>query len=265
MRFRALFGGLFPVMVLSLSLAGCNGGGKNIGSCLAYGGCITSGATASGSSTGSGSASIYFYNELTDSGTNNSTSVTVNLTQSGTSSALLSAVPYSTTSNASATTITFDTTTGQTTLNLERTSDGLTLGTNTVPVSTSSKYTVVAMGDVGNTSPSIQSFQQSYTSAASNQVRIRFINTLSQVSNTAPLEVDANGTSLVTGLSFGSASGYVNVPATGNSLSFTIKQAGSNLATSSCTIQPGNNYDAILAYNDPGASTIGVFCHLISP
>lgn len=264
MRCKSSFGGLILIAVLSFSLAGCKGGGKNIGSCLAYGGCTTSGATPSPGTSGSGSASIYFYNELTDHGTTNADATTVNLLQTNSGSTLLSSVPYSTTTNVSATAITFDTNTGQATLSLDRSSDGLTLGSNTLPLIDGSNYTLVAMGDVGNTTPTVQSFQQSYATVSSNQVRIRFINALSQVSNTSPLEVDANGTSLVTGLSFGGASGYVAVPTTSNSLSFSIKQAGSTLASRSCTIQPGNNYDAILAYTDPSASQIGVFCHLIS-
>lgn len=255
------------VLGLSLLLSGC--GGTSIGTCLVLGGCVDGITSTNPGGTGGSKATIYFYNEVTDFGVGNP-DVTADLKQGSSPTVkLLSSVAYSTDTDAAATSVSLATTSGvlssAVSLSLVRSSDGLSLASNSVSLTANGTYTLVAEGDLGNTSPQVQAYRQSYSAVGGGEVRLRFINTLSQLSNTAPIDIAFNGGSLVTGLSYASASGYLTLSTSATSLGFDIQQAGSTVATPSCTVQPGKNYDAVLAYTNANATTIGLFCHPVSP
>ena len=261
---------LTPVLAINLVLAGC--GGTSIGTCLVLGGCIDGITSSNPGGSGGSTATAYFYNELTEFGVG-TPDVTADLMQ-GSSPAvkLLGSVAYSTGTDAAATSISLATTSGAlsstsytVTMSLVRTSDSLSLASNSLSLTASGKYTLVAEGDLGNTTPQLQAYRQSYSAVGSGEVRLRFINALSQLANTAPLDIGSNGANLVTGLSYGSASGYLTLSTSATSLGFDIQQAGSKLASPSCAVQPGQNYDAIIAYTNADATAIGLFCHPVSP
>ena len=210
-------------------------------------------------------ASLYFYNQLTQFGSSTSTNLDVNLLVGATSTALQTSVPYSTTYDAGATSLSLNGTTADVQFSLQRSSDGLILGTNSLTLTDGAKYTLVALGDLGNTAPQVRAFRQNYSLVSGGAVRIRFIDALSQLPNTASLEVDVDGTPLASGLEYGYASGYSILSNTSPTLTFNILQAGTSLAKVDCSVQNGESYDAIIAYTNPSASNIGIFCHKLSP
>lgn len=210
-------------------------------------------------------ASLYFYNQLTQFGSSGITSLDVNLLVGATSTALQTNVPYSTTYDAGATSLSLNGTTDELQFSLQRASDGLILSTNNLTLSDGAKYTLVALGDLGNTAPQVRAFRQNYSLVSGGAVRIRFIDALSQLPNTASLEVTVDGTAVASGLEYGYASGYAILSTTNPTLTFNIVQAGTSVAKADCSVQNGESYDAIIAYTNPSAANIGVFCHKISP
>lgn len=211
---------------------------------------------------------LYFYNQLTSYGTTSPDSVTATLAQGSPPVPVREYVPYSDSTDAPATRLTLDSSPAQVLFTLQRASDGLPLGSNTLSLENGAKYTLVAFGDLGNTTPTLRAYRQNPTTIAATEIRIRFIHTLSQLTNVAPLTVSQGGTALVTGLDYGFASGYVTLNTGSTSTttqSFDILQGGSSLTIADCQVQPGDNYDAIIAYTDPTAGTIGLFCHPTPP
>jgi len=244
-------GRLLVVAVLTMLLVGCYGG--------------TTGTQIVGQVN---AATLFFYNQLTDYGTASPDSVTVTLAEGSPPVPLRESVPYSTSTDAASTRLTLDSSPFQALFTLQRASDGLPLGSNTQSLVNGAKYTLVAFGDLGNTTPTVRAYRQNHATVAPTEIRIRFIHTLSQLTNVAPLDVTLAGSDLVTGLNYSSASGYLTIDTgvtSATTLSFDILQAGSSLAIVDCQVQPGDNYDAIIAYTDPAAGAIGLFCHPIQP
>lgn len=148
-------------------------------------------------------------------------------------------------------------------LNVTRSDNMATLASSSVSVESEQYYTVVALGDVDNSTTDAVIFKQDRTEAASGQSKIRFIHSLSNL-NTTPLNVSLNGSELAVNLDFKQASAYSSVTApasAGDSLTFDVVQSGVVLGSGDCVIRPGLNYEAVVAYSDFNSSAPTVFCH----
>lgn len=150
-------------------------------------------------------------------------------------------------------------------LNVTNSATMSSLASSSVSVESGQYYTVVASGDVDNSTNDAALFKQDRTAPASGQSNIRFIHTLSNL-NTTPLDVtlNSNGNSMAAGLDFKQASAYspITAPASaGDSVTFDLVQSGTVIGSGDCAIRPDLNYEAVIAYSDFNITTPTVFCH----
>jgi len=124
-------------------------------------------------------------------------------------------------------------------------------------------YTVVALGDVENSTTDAVTFKQDRTAPASSQSNIRFIHSLSNL-NTTPLNVSVNGGAILSDLDFKQASVYSSITApasVGGTVTFDLVQSGTVIGSGDCFIRQDTNYEAIIAYADFDLDTPTIFCH----
>ncbi|EKF73840.1 hypothetical protein A11A3_11543 [Alcanivorax hongdengensis A-11-3] len=126
-------------------------------------------------------------------------------------------------------------------------------------------YTLVMMGDTSLDNRQLKLFRQ-VPMDTGNQARIRFINTLSQISDDE-LSVSSGGSELVNQLEYGDASSYVSLNNTGT-LTFTItdQTQALDLDDVNCNISSGRSYDAIIAYRrfDSEDDNLELYCQPVA-
>lgn len=215
----------------------------------------------------SDNARIYFHNQLTQKEGGSADDVAVDLFVGNQNSPLQSDVGYTITGNVSAESIELDDDSQSLSFDVRGSFSGSSQISGPVNSSLTAgdRYTVVMMGDTTLDSRQLGIYRHQEMTVAGGQIRVRFINTLSRLSNDelSVVTPGAAGQSLVSGLEYAKGSNYISVNASGT-LDVTVNNEtqGLEIDQVSCSVSSGRSYDAIIAYRrfDSDDDQIALYC-----